>query len=166
MLHWLQRPLRILFQPCHNGWGLQTHLWFISAIIPLDLCSSCTVYAESNFKSLPPFSVRGEDACWGWTTHKCKCLAEHQLFHSWRLGKVGVIKAGQECKKYEHALKLFCLIARSFASMHPVAAAQGKYKFCFHFQREGGKKVLSWKVSGSYPSRLCCTFIWYLSSLW
>lgn len=68
----------------------------------------------------------------------CWCLAEHQLFLWWRLGKVGMIKARRECKKSEHAVKVFCLIAGSFASVHPVAAAQGKYKCCF--QREGEKK--------------------------
>ena len=144
MLHQLQEPLWVLFiKLCPNGWGLQTNIWFISAIIPLDLCSSCAACAKSNFKSFPAFLYALKIACRGWTTHKCKYLAEHQLFLWWRLSKVGVIKARQECKKSEHALRVFCLIVCSFASVHPGAAAQGKYRFCLYFQREGGKKKCS-----------------------
>lgn len=136
---------------CHNSFGFM-------------LIMHCV--CKVKFKINPCFSVCIEIACRGWTTHKRKYLAEHQLFLWWRLSKVGVIKARQECQKSEHALRVFCLIVCSFANVHPVAAAQGKYRFCLHFQREGGKKCSHGRWVGAILHDSALPLSGTFSSLW
>lgn len=52
--------------------------------------------------------------------------------------KVGAMKGRRECETSEYTPQVFCLILCSFARMHPVATAQGKYKFCFQCEGEEG----------------------------
>lgn len=145
------------FQPCRNGWGLQTNFWFISTIAPFGfMLIMYRVYAEFNFKSFPPFFSQRRSRSLArsrWTTHKCKCLAEHQLFLSrgggggWRdPGKVKMIKKRprQERKKsFALAWDVFCLIVCSFATAHSccntyICTAVNTQVCCQFPKRSGG----------------------------